>query len=440
MPITSKDGFKGNSDTATKLATPRSINGTNFDGTANISTANWGTARTLTIGNTGKSVNGSGNVSWSLSEIGAAPTGYGLGSVCSNKSSQDCNNILTTGFYMGSNMTNKPSGCTQGWIYLLVMRHNDSWVRQVAYDFGTASQIYTRVKQNNTWSSWVATDNNTWRGVQDNLTSSATDQSLSANQGKVLKGLVDGKAASNHTHTSLKVADTRNANTAPSALDSVFSVDFKNRSTINNAPGAGTYNGLLQFAPWNDSSGGNGYQMSYGYSGTVPYLGIRTADLNSSSWGSWYEIYHTGRKPSKADVGLSNVQNWTATSDTNDSSRSKYATAAGVKAAYDKANSAYTMASNSPSLYTYECDFSSNTIYNITLPSGFTRSNVIIVGAMMMNSTNTEVDRPLIVGMDIAMAPLPPGTQDDKFSFYYTGGTINQKVRVVIMKVGNLYR
>ena len=41
---------------------------------------------------------------------------------------------------------------------------------------------------------------NTWRGVQDNLTSTATDQSLSANQGKVLKVLVDGKAASSHTH------------------------------------------------------------------------------------------------------------------------------------------------------------------------------------------------------------------------------------------------
>ena len=44
------------------------------------------------------------------------------------------------------------------------------------------------------------TDTNTWRGVQDNLTSTATDQSLSANQGKVLKGLLDGKAASSHTH------------------------------------------------------------------------------------------------------------------------------------------------------------------------------------------------------------------------------------------------
>ena len=66
----------GNAATATKLQTIRTINGTNFDGTSNITTANWGTARTITIGSTGKSVNGSGNVSWSLSEIGAAAASH----------------------------------------------------------------------------------------------------------------------------------------------------------------------------------------------------------------------------------------------------------------------------------------------------------------------------------------------------------------------------
>lgn len=44
------------------------------------------------------------------------------------------------------------------------------------------------------------TDTNTWRGIQNNLTSDSTTDSLSAAQGKALKGLVDGKAASNHTH------------------------------------------------------------------------------------------------------------------------------------------------------------------------------------------------------------------------------------------------
>lgn len=61
----------GNADTATKLQTGRNINGTLFDGTRNITTAQWGTARNLTIGNSTKSVNGSTNVSWTLSEIGA---------------------------------------------------------------------------------------------------------------------------------------------------------------------------------------------------------------------------------------------------------------------------------------------------------------------------------------------------------------------------------
>lgn len=61
----------GNASTATTLQTARTINGTSFDGSANITTANWGTTRTLTIGATGKSVNGSSNVAWSLSEIGA---------------------------------------------------------------------------------------------------------------------------------------------------------------------------------------------------------------------------------------------------------------------------------------------------------------------------------------------------------------------------------
>ena len=66
----------GNAATATKLETARTINGTSFDGSANITTSSWGTSRTITIGNTGKSVNGSANVSWSLSEIGAAATSH----------------------------------------------------------------------------------------------------------------------------------------------------------------------------------------------------------------------------------------------------------------------------------------------------------------------------------------------------------------------------
>lgn len=61
---------------ADRLTTARSINGTNFDGTANIVTSYWGTARNFTIGNTTRSVNGSGNVSWSFADIGSAPASH----------------------------------------------------------------------------------------------------------------------------------------------------------------------------------------------------------------------------------------------------------------------------------------------------------------------------------------------------------------------------
>lgn len=66
--ITSSASISGNAGSATKLQTARTINGTSFNGTANITTANWGTTRSIyiqdaTATNTSSavSVNGGGN-------------------------------------------------------------------------------------------------------------------------------------------------------------------------------------------------------------------------------------------------------------------------------------------------------------------------------------------------------------------------------------------
>lgn len=66
----------GNAGTATKLQTPRSINGTSFDGSGDITTLRWGNSRTFTIGNSSKSVNGQNDMNWSLAEIGAATSSH----------------------------------------------------------------------------------------------------------------------------------------------------------------------------------------------------------------------------------------------------------------------------------------------------------------------------------------------------------------------------
>ncbi len=58
------------------------------------------------------------------------------------------------------------------------------------------------------------TDTNTWRGVQNNLTSDSTSDSLSAAQGKALKALVDGKAPSNHSHSYLPLSGGTMSGTA----------------------------------------------------------------------------------------------------------------------------------------------------------------------------------------------------------------------------------
>ena len=68
--------LSGNASTATTLATARTINGTSFNGSGNITTANWGTARNITIGNITRSVNGSTNVAWTIGDIGAAAASH----------------------------------------------------------------------------------------------------------------------------------------------------------------------------------------------------------------------------------------------------------------------------------------------------------------------------------------------------------------------------
>lgn len=65
----------GSAATAVKLKTPRTINGTNFDGSANITTVNWGATRNFTIGGTTRGVNGASNLTWTLSDIGALGVG-----------------------------------------------------------------------------------------------------------------------------------------------------------------------------------------------------------------------------------------------------------------------------------------------------------------------------------------------------------------------------
>ncbi len=160
----------GNANAAVKLATARTINGTSFDGSANITTANWGTARTLTIGNTGKSVNGSANVSWSLSEIGAAAASH-THNYAASPSAGGAANLVYLKRYTGSSVSanyqpganrfefrefgndcvNTPSA---HWYHVLTGQGEDSnYNTQLALGM-TNQAVFYRYRNSGTWGSW----------------------------------------------------------------------------------------------------------------------------------------------------------------------------------------------------------------------------------------------------------------------------------------------
>ena len=71
----------------------------------------------------------------------------------------------------------------------------------------------------------------TWRGIQDNLISSSTTESLSAAQGKILKELVDGKAQSSHTHTKSEVGLGNVDNTADATKSVKYAISAGSASS-----------------------------------------------------------------------------------------------------------------------------------------------------------------------------------------------------------------
>ena len=95
---------------------------------------------------------------------------------------------------------------------------------------GNASTVNGHTVNANVPAGAKFTDTDTWRGIQDNLTSTSTSDSLSANQGRVLKGLIDGKSNSGHTHSTasssgagfMSSTDKIKLNTLASEMDDYF--------------------------------------------------------------------------------------------------------------------------------------------------------------------------------------------------------------------------
>ena len=105
--------LSGNATTATTLRTSRTINGTSFNGSANITTSYWGTTRTIW----GQSVNGSANVSGAMTGV-TSITATGLIRTSNLFSAGDGGNNNAYGYY---NCT-RPGTANTGYVCYAMVR------------------------------------------------------------------------------------------------------------------------------------------------------------------------------------------------------------------------------------------------------------------------------------------------------------------------------
>ena len=320
----------GNSATATTLETARTINGTSFNGSANITTSNWGTSRTLTIGNKGKSVNGSGNVSWSLSEIGVLPIAGGTMTGAITMPNSNNGKIFETksdgtvvdGLYMTSS-NNLRLGNTTTPLYFYSSNNP-----KIKVGDGTSQTLYhTGNKPTAADIGALSINGGTLKG---HLYMSPEKDIITANNYGMSGYLTDGTNhdylllmdSNNNVHvgwnnrkvvldcdypvqrqdcklyhegykpTSIDYIDSRSVNHAPLSMPNGISLHLK-QSGVDGIE-EGFYHPVLELKPWNDISGGPFAQIAITQVGRMWY---RESTTDTNNWNSWHKVYSTKDMP-----------------------------------------------------------------------------------------------------------------------------------------------
>lgn len=141
------------------------------------------------------------------------------------------------------------------------------------------------------------TDTNTWRPVVDNLTSNSTTSSLSANQGRVLAGLINGKSDSDHNHDGRYVYN-------------YGGIQMDGASVNKNALGMSTTSGItgdrwhILQAAWN---------CEYRWNSQIAFptqnrngMYYRSGLDDNTKWGSWIKLLDIGNSYVKNGKGIIN--------------------------------------------------------------------------------------------------------------------------------------
>ena len=269
----------GAANSATVLATARTINGTSFNGSANITTANWGTARTITIGNTAKSVNGSANVSWSLSEIGAAAASH-------------THNYIPSSTGSSISIHADSDSSSTGEYLLLKAGHNELKITSSA-----GGATVTKGQDKLTFNGNIVYHaGRKPTAAEIGAASTSALETVKQNISDVERNT----ARANHTHTNITNIASRGNVTCESGTTRP-AVSGASMGQVYNNGYPTTYGNVLTLKGQGDG------QLLLGWSGTdgahAPVYVRSKRDTSTANWSGWAQVYTTAHKPTASDVG-----------------------------------------------------------------------------------------------------------------------------------------
>lgn len=211
-----------------------------------------------------------------------ASTAYAVNKSLTN---ENLNSVTTAGFYSaGGSNTCTNTGLTSGTAFGLQVVHSaaGSYYYQIINPCGT-SDFYRRICADGTWGSWTK-DNytNTWRGIQNNLTSSSTDMSLSANQGRLL---ANGSARDD---TKVKKAGDTMTGILEVPYVKCIRSNYSHHTILNGQNKSSTTDkAISQIALGNETKTGtvgNSVGDLTMYSNTANFISLRAQDVTTNRW------------------------------------------------------------------------------------------------------------------------------------------------------------
>ena len=163
---------------------------------------------------------------------------------------------LPTAGNRGIRYRTRQSGSSSSWFTCLDSTNYSSYTptrSEAIKNITRSGTTFTATRCDGTTFTFTQQDNNTWRACRDNLTSTETAESLSANQGRLLNNKINSTDSSG--------SFTRNANAISNVVGSVFRtarVIFMNCSICTNGSanvtGQGTLLFTTSFKPLNDTT------------------------------------------------------------------------------------------------------------------------------------------------------------------------------------------